>query len=307
MRALLCPGQGSQRPGGFTPWTTTAETRSHAATLSDWAGIDLLRHGTESGAETIRDTAVAQPLIVSLGLMAWAEMRRRTPPSISGSLLVAGHSVGEITAAVIAGVLTEREGMQLAALRGRAMAEAARSEPTGMAAVIGGDPHSLAELLPPLGLAVANHNGEGQVVVAGPAARLADLRAAAPVGARVIPLKVAGAFHTHHMLAAAPQVAALIATFSPRDPQVPLVSNRDGRVLTSATEVTSALVTQITSPVRWDRTMHTMAGLGMTEAVELPPAGTLQGLLSRAYPEVDSVRFSSPEEIPFAGKPSVSS
>ncbi|GLY18865.1 ACP S-malonyltransferase [Kineosporia sp. NBRC 101677] len=297
MRAILCPGQGSQRPGLLTAWTGTDESREHVRRLGDWAGLDLLEHGTRSDAETLRDTAVAQPLIVAAGLLAWARLAGRAGRPAPADLLVAGHSVGEITAAVIAGVLTEQEGMRLAAGRGRAMAAAASREPSGMVAVVGTTLERLTERLDGEDLHLANHNGAGQFVVGGSRPALERLRADPPAQARVIALRVAGAFHTPYMAQAVPEVQELIAGFSPADPVATLVSNRGGQVLTNGSEVTAALLTQMLAPVRWDLTMQSLFAAGLQEAVELPPAKTLQGLLERAHPQVQCLRLDNPGDV----------
>jgi [acyl-carrier-protein] S-malonyltransferase len=296
MLAVLCPGQGSQKPGGLLPWLNSGEDRSFARSLGEWAGCDLVRHGCESDQETLRDTAVAQPLIVATGLLAWSQLTRRFDLDAE-NLVVAGHSVGEITAAVIADVLTAEQGMALAAGRGRAMAEAARARATGMAAVIGVADDTLERILDEHCLSVANLNGDGQVVVAGPQDRLAALRADRSHGGRVVPLKVAGAFHTSFMAEAVPAVRRLTSTFSPRDPRCILLSNQGGQQLVTGSQATSTLVEQMVRPVRWDLTMAAVVGTGAAAAVELPPAGVLQGLLSRSHPGLRCTRLDRPEQI----------
>ena len=218
MIAILCPGQGSQAPGMLTPWLELPGTADLLDRLSQAAGLDLRRLGTEADAEEIRDTAVAQPLIVASSLVSLTALTARTGAHTDWAGVTAGHSVGEYAAAVVAGVLTETEALSLVATRGRAMAEAAGRVPTGMAAVVGGDPDEVLAALHALDLVPANVNGGGQVVAAGSLGALARLGESAPAKARVIPLAVAGAFHTEYMRTAVDAVADAAARLSPADP-----------------------------------------------------------------------------------------
>jgi [acyl-carrier-protein] S-malonyltransferase len=296
--ALVCPGQGSQTPGFLAPWLELPGLRERAEALSDAAGIDLVAHGTTSDADTIRDTAVAQPLIVGAGLLALEALYADGPLSLAGSTgVVAGHSVGEITAAAATGVLSGQDAMTLVSLRGRAMAEASAITPTGMSAVLGGDPAEVLAALDRDGLTPANMNGGGQVVAAGTMDQLAALAADPPAKARVIPLQVAGAFHTVHMAPAAEVLEAQWSDHDVSDPGVTLLSNSDGTAVASGAEFLRRLISQVRNPVRWDLCMETMTGLGLTGLVELAPAGTLVGLAKRAMRGVPTLALKTPDDL----------
>jgi [acyl-carrier-protein] S-malonyltransferase len=296
--AIVCPGQGAQTPGFLTPWLELPGLRARAATLSAAADVDLVAHGTTSDAETIRDTAVAQPLIVGAGLLALEALyagRAETVPTSAGA--VAGHSVGEITAAAAVGVLEPQDAMRLVSLRGRAMAEASAITPTGMSAVLGGDPDEVQAVLQRHGLTPANMNGGGQVVAAGTMEQLAALAADPPAKARVIPLQVAGAFHTTHMGPAVDALREAAARMTPSDAGTVLLSNADGAPVTAGREVLDRLVTQVSNPVRWDACMEAMTALGVTHLIELAPAGTLVGLAKRGMKGVRSVALKTPDDL----------
>lgn len=299
MLALLCPGQGSQTPGFLDPWLELPAAREALTTLSQASGIDLVAHGTTSDAETIRDTAIAQPLIVAAGLAA-AEVLLDGPDARSAVAALSGHSVGEITAAGVGGVLTGSEAIVLVRERGLAMAEASAVQPTGMSAVVGGDPAAVAEALQRHGLTAANMNGGGQVVAAGTMDQLAALEQDAPARARVIPLSVAGAFHTEHMRPAVAHLDACVRASAPKDPWVPLISNRDGQAVDDGAQVLARIVDQVARPVRWDQVMETLLSMGVTALIELPPAGTLVGLAKRGMRGVPSVAVKTPDDLPAA-------
>jgi [acyl-carrier-protein] S-malonyltransferase len=292
---IVAPGQGSQTPGFLAPWLELPGMREHLTALGEAAGTDLVAHGTTSDEETIKDTAVAQPLLVGAGLLAVRALTGDSTPLAVGAL--AGHSVGELTAAAAAGVLEEGDTMRLVALRGRGMAEASAATPTGMSAVLGGDPAEVLATLERHGLTPANVNGGGQVVAAGSLDSLAQLAEDPPARTRVIPLKVAGAFHTSYMQPAVDALAAAAADLSPADSRVPLVSNRDGAVVTDGREVLDRLVAQVSSPVRWDLCMDRFADLGVTALIELPPAGTLVGLAKRALKGVELLAVKTPDDL----------
>ncbi len=298
MLAIVCPGQGAQTPGFLATWLELPGLRARAATLSAAADVDLVRHGTTSDTETIRDTAVAQPLIVGAGLLALEALYADRPERVATSAgVVAGHSVGEITAAAAVGVLGAEDAMTLVSVRGRAMADASAITPTGMSAVLGGDPDDVQAALQRHGLTPANMNGGGQVVAAGTLDQLAAFAADPPAKARVIPLQVAGAFHTVHM---APAVEVLTAEWSDHDvsdPGVTLLSNSDGSAVASGAEFLRRLISQVRNPVRWDLCMETMADLGVTGLVELAPAGTLAGLAKRAMKGVPTVALKTPDDL----------
>lgn len=297
MLAVIAPGQGSQSPGFLAPWLEVPGVRERLEWLSAVAGIDLVAHGTVSDAATIRDTAVAQPLIVGAGLVSLLTLFPHPSQAPSQVALGAGHSVGEITAAVGAGVLTAEQAMVLVRERGRLMAQAAATERTGMSAVLGGDPDAVAQAAARHGLTCANMNGAGQVVVAGTAAQLESFAADPPEGARVRPLEVAGAFHTGHMAPAVATLAGYARAISTHDPRIRLLSNADGQVVHDGREVLRRLVSQVASPVRWDLCMQAMGDLGVTAVIEIPPAGTLTGLVKRALPGVETLALRTPDDL----------
>jgi len=291
---VACPGQGSQTPGFLSPWLDLDGARDLLAAFSDAAEVDLLRHGTESDADTIRDTRIAQPLIVAASLLAWSALEQRTPSAPAGT---AGHSVGEIAALVIAGVISAHDGMNLVGIRGRAMADAAALEPTGMSAVVGGDEAAVLTRLEELALTPANFNGGGQIVAAGPPAALEALAVDAPRGARVIPLQVAGAFHTSYMAPAVERLRTAADTVEASNPKLALWTNHDGSVVISGTTAINLLVGQVASPVRWDLCMAGFADAGITGLIELAPAGTLTGLAKRGLRGIPSVAVKTPDDL----------
>lgn len=297
MLAIVCPGQGSQTPGFLTPWMEVPGFRERLSWLSAVAGMDLVAHGTTSDAATIKDTAVAQPLIVGSGLVSLLALFEHP---MDGFRLVgagAGHSVGEITAASATGVLTAEQAMVFVRERGVAMAQASAATATGMSAVLGGDPDEVTAAIKEHGLTAANINASGQVVAAGTMEQLAALKADPPAKTRVIPLPVAGAFHTEHMAPAVERLAHLAAAISTHDSRIPLVSNRDGQVVHQGREVLRRLVSQVRSPVRWDLTMDGLASMGVTGLIEIPPAGTLVGLAKRGMPGVETLALKTPDDL----------
>ncbi|TQJ51186.1 ACP S-malonyltransferase [Phycicoccus sp. SLBN-51] len=296
MLAIVCPGQGSQTPGFLTPWLEIPAVRARLEALSEVAGLDLVAHGTTSDAETIKDTAVAQPLIVAAGLASVPALFPDTDPT-SLVDVTAGHSVGEITAAAFAGVLADADAMAFVRERGRGMAAASAVTPTGMSAVLGGDPDEVAATLERHGLTAANANGAGQVVAAGTLEQLAALTADPPARARVIPLQVAGAFHTTHMAPAVEALGRQAEGFTTSAPTFAVVSNADGAVVRDGAEVLARLVNQVSNPVRWDLCMETLADLGVTGLIELPPAGTLVGLAKRGLKGVETLALKTPDDL----------
>ncbi|MCU1557054.1 MAG: S-malonyltransferase [Microbacteriaceae bacterium] len=294
MIVVVCPGQGSQTPGFLVPWIAEPRFRDHLDAISDSVGIDLVAHGTTSDADTIRDTAVAQPLIVAAGLLTLAALFETRRDRIGG---IAGHSVGELTAAAGAGILSEADAMTLVRERGAAMAEAAAITRTGMSAVIGGDETELLEKLATLDLEPANFNGGGQIVVAGELAGLDNLRENPPSGARVIPLQVAGAFHTRYMAPAVDRLRTVAATLSKHDPALTIWTNRDGSAVESGDAFVDLLVGQVSSPVRWDKTMAAFAAAGVTGVIEVAPAGALVGLAKRGLKGVPTVAVKTPDDL----------
>lgn len=352
---IVAPGQGSQTPGFLEPWLADSGLRDHLARISDEVGIDLVAHGTTSDAEAIRDTKVAQPLIVAAGLLTLSALfpeglashRALTTnlgqagtgaQAITGTLAgtgsqattgalaatgsqatehdaagtagpsaergraakiggVAGHSVGEVTAAAAAGILTEADAVRFVRERGQAMAAAAALEPTGMSAVIGGDEAALLERLNELGLQAANFNGGGQLVVAGALPALAELAENPVAGTRVIGLQVAGAFHTRYMLPAVAHLDEVAAGLDAHDPTLPIWSNRDGARVTNGRAFVDALVSQVSSPVRWDLIMESLTAAGVTGIIELAPAGALVGLAKRGLKGVPTVAVKTPDDL----------
>ncbi|WP_416755716.1 ACP S-malonyltransferase [Streptomyces sp. FW42] len=292
MLVLVAPGQGSQTPGFLTEWLELPGAADRVAAWSDAIGLDLARYGTKADADEIRDTAVAQPLLVAAGLLSASALGDIAPG------VVAGHSVGEITAAALSGVLDDAAALSLVRKRGLAMADAAAITETGMAALLGGDPEVTVPHLEKLGLTPANINGGGQIVAAGTMEQIAALEADKPEGVRrVVPLKVAGAFHTHHMGPAVETLAEAAKAFAPADPKVAYVSNKDGRAVASGAEVLERLVGQVANPVRWDLCMETFKELGVTALLELCPGGTLTGLAKRALPGVKTLALKTPADL----------
>ncbi|MEU3291180.1 ACP S-malonyltransferase [Streptomyces longwoodensis] len=292
MLVLVAPGQGAQTPGFLTPWLELPGAADRVAAWSDAIGLDLAHYGTQADADEIRDTAVAQPLLVAAGILSAAALGDIAPGA------VAGHSVGEFTAASFAGVLDDTDALTLVRKRGLAMADAAAITETGMSALLGGDPDTSVAHLEKLGLTPANINGAGQIVAAGTLEQLAALAEDKPEGVRkVVPLKVAGAFHTHHMAPAVDTLAAAAKAVAPGDPKVTYVSNKDGLAVTSGTEVLERLVGQVANPVRWDLCMETFKELGVTALVEVCPGGTLTGLAKRALPGVQTLALKTPDDL----------
>jgi [acyl-carrier-protein] S-malonyltransferase len=292
---VVCPGQGSQTPGFLTPWLEDSAARTLVAGLSAAAQVDLELHGTTSDADTIRDTAIAQPLIVAAGILTIDALRETGHLShVSG---IAGHSVGEFTAAVGAGVLNATDAIGLVGLRGRAMAEAAALTPTGMSAIIGGDIADITAKLDELGLFPANYNGGGQLVVAGELSALTALSDSPPAGSRVIGLPVAGAFHTQYMAPAVEALRTAAATISAQDPAITLWTNNDGTVVPEGSHFKDLLVGQVSSPVRWDLCMESFATAGVTGIIEVAPAGALVGLAKRGLKGVPTVAIKTPDDL----------
>ena len=291
---VVCPGQGSQTPGFLSPWLELDGVAERLASYSDAAQVDLRAHGTESDAETIRDTRIAQPLIVAASLIAGDALVQKAGRRADG---IAGHSVGEIAALVGSGVIDAETGMRLVGIRGRAMADAAAQTPTGMSAVLGGDEEALLARLADLGLSPANYNGGGQIVVAGALPALAALAEDPLKGTRVVPLQVAGAFHTSYMGPAVAILREAVAEVSPEDPELTLWTNRDGSVVSSGVQALTYLVDQVSSPVRWDLCMASFADAGVTGVIELAPAGALVGLAKRGLRGVPTVAVKTPEDL----------
>ncbi|MDR7290703.1 [acyl-carrier-protein] S-malonyltransferase [Mycolicibacterium senegalense] len=282
--ALLAPGQGSQTPGMLSAWLELPGAADRLATWSQISGLDLARLGTTATAEEITDTAVTQPLVVAATLLAYEELTKRGVPQ-TAETIVAGHSVGEIAAYAIAGVISADDAVKLAATRGAEMAKACAVEPTGMSAVLGGDEAEVLARLESLDLVPANRNAAGQIVAAGAVAALEKLAEDPPAKARVRQLATAGAFHTHYMASALDGYAAAAESVTTSEPTATLLSNADGRPVASAADAMEKLVSQLTKPVRWDLCTATMrdrfSGAERAGIIEFPPAGTLVGIAKR--------------------------
>lgn len=269
------------------------------AAFSEAAEVDLIAHGTESDADTIRDTRIAQPLIVAASIVAMTQLVQRAGRTADG---LAGHSVGEIATLNAAGVIDADSAMRLVGIRGRAMADAAAQTPTGMSAVLGGDADVILALLSELDLTPANYNVAGQIVAAGELPALAELAERAPRGVRVMPLQVAGAFHTSYMAPAVDTLRAAVDDVTPQNPTHTLWSNRDGAAVSSGQDALDRLVTQVSSPVRWDLCMESFTAAGITGFIELAPAGALVGLAKRGLRGVPNVAVKTPEDLDAAAE-----
>ena len=297
MLVIVAPGQGAQTPGFLTPWLEDPTFAARFDWLATVAGIDLAHYGTEADADTIRDTKIAQPLLVATGLIAALDLFPHPADAFARIGAVAGHSVGELTAAAGARAITAEQAMVLVRERGNAMADAAATTATGMTAVLGGEREEVLEVLERHGLTAANDNGAGQVVAAGTIEQLAAFAEDPPAKARLMPLSVAGAFHTSHMAPAVDRLAALARSVSTHDPRTPVISNRDGQVVHDGRDVLRRIVGQIANPVRWDLCMETMSDLGVTGILEMPPAGTLTGIAKRALKGVETFALKTPDQL----------
>lgn len=292
---MLAPGQGSQTPGMLTPWLDLPGARDQLATWSKLTGLDLESLGTTATAEEITDTAVTQPLVVVAALMAFDELNKRT--ALPADAIVAGHSVGELAAAAITGVITADEAVNLAAIRGAEMAKACALEPTVMAAVLGGDEAQVLARLDELDLVPANRNAVGQIVAAGTVDAIDELIANPPAKARTRKLAVAGAFHTRFMAPAQDEVAAAAAKITPADPNRTLLSNSDGQPVTNGADALKKLVGQVCKPVRWDLCSAYLREHATTAVVELPPAGTLVGIAKRELKGTPQLALKTPDDL----------
>ena len=300
MLALVAPGQGAQTPGFLTPWLELPRARELFTWWSAVANIDLIHLGTKADSEEIKDTANAQPLLVSAGLFGALSLFPHPSDAFGKVGVVAGHSVGEFTAAAGARAITAESAMVLVKERGAAMAEASTRAKTGMSAILGGERESVLQAIAAHNLVAANENGAGQIVAAGLLSDLQALEGAPPEGARIRALAVAGAFHTPYMESAREHLVKLAGQVSVRDPRTRVLSNADGAVIHSGREILHRMVTQISAPVRWDLCMQTLGELGVTAVIEVPPAGTLVGLIKRALPNVETLALKTPDDIPAA-------
>ncbi|MGH3473057.1 MAG: acyltransferase domain-containing protein [Nocardioidaceae bacterium] len=297
MLVIVAPGQGAQTPGFLAPWLEDPNFAERLHWMSAVSGLDLAHYGTDADAETIRDTAVAQPMLVASSMLAALSLFPHPADAFGRVGALAGHSVGEIAAATGAGVISAEQAMVFVRERGKAMATASAARPTGMTAVLGGDRDDVLRTLDRHGLTAANDNGAGQIVAAGTLEQLASLAADGPDKARLVPLSVAGAFHTTHMQPAVEALGRLAAAMSTHDSRTRLISNRDGQVIHSGPEVLKRLVTQVSNPVRWDLCMQTMADLGVSGILEMPPAGTLTAIARRQLKAVETFALKTPDQL----------
>ncbi|TRY19465.1 ACP S-malonyltransferase [Tessaracoccus rhinocerotis] len=295
MLAIVAPGQGAQTPGFLAPWLAESRFAEKLAALAEASELDLAHFGTGADADTIRDTAVAQPLLVAAGIVTALALDGTA--AFTADTLVAGHSVGELTAAALSGVLSDTDAIVVVRERGRAMAEASAARPTSMTAIVGGEPEDVLAAIDRAGLTPANNNGRGQIVAAGTVEQLAALAEDAPRRARLVPLSVAGAFHTVHMQPAVAHLQQVVADVAVAEPVTRLVSNRDGALVASGRDALERIVAQVANPVRWDLCMETMAGHGVTGLLELAPSGTLTGIAKRNLKGVELFSLNTPDQI----------
>lgn len=294
MLSIVAPGQGAQTPGYLSAWLEDAALREELDALSTAADLDLAHFGTEADAETIRDTAVAQPLLVASALLSG---RALLGHHVEPATVLAGHSVGEIAALALAGVFSDAEAMKIVRERGDAMAEASARRQTSMTAVVSGDREEVLAAIEAAGLTAANNNGAGQIVAAGTMEQLEVLAANPPRRARLVPLSVAGAFHTVHMEPAIARLQAVAANVEPAAPACVVLTNADGCALTTGAEALRRLINQVANPVRWDLCMATMAEHGVTGLLELAPAGTLTKIAQRNLRGVELFNLNSPDQL----------
>lgn len=298
MLVVACPGQGAQKPGFLNSFLDLPGFRDALTAMGDAAELDLVAHGTLSDEDTIKDTAVAQPLLVASAIATYRQIFDGAGAGHADvPAFVAGHSVGEIAAAAIAGIWSDTDAMTFVSARARGMAQASAATPTGMAAVVGGDAAEVANAIETASLTAANVNGAGQTVAAGSLENIDRLVANPPEGARVVPLKVAGAFHTEYMAPAQAPLRELVQTLTVSDPTIRIVSNRDGQPVASGREYVDTLVSQVTNSVRWDLCQATLLDVGVTGLLELTPGGTLTGLAKRAMKGVETLAIKSAEDL----------
>ena len=300
MLAIIAPGQGSQTPGMLNSWIQDPSRKELLLSWSKTIGLDLVHLGTTADADEIKDTANAQPLIVATSLLGAHAL------GIKKFAVTSGHSVGELAAAALSGAISEIDALRIVRARGIEMALAAATSPSGMSAILGGDRTEVLATIATLNLVAANDNGAGQIVAAGDLSALAQLGDNPPTGARVRALAVAGAFHTAFMQPAVQPLQELASSITTHSLSIQVISNKDGQAVADGAEVLSRIVNQIANPVRWDLCMETMKTMGVTGVIELPPAGTLVGLLKRAASEIETFALKSADDLEaareFAGR-----
>lgn len=296
MIAITCPGQGSQTPGFLSAWLELDLFRSEIEKSSEILEMDLIHFGTKADAEQIKDTRIAQPLIVAASMASYKVLVQELGEGVIFSG-VAGHSVGEITAAHISGILDAEASLKFVKARGEQMARAAALAESSMAAVVGGDQELVLAELEKLGLFAANYNGKGQIVAAGAASKIQELIQSPPSGTRVVGLAVAGAFHTSFMESAKDVLTSLASSMNTSNPDLIIWSNRDGSKIERGDEFLKLLIDQVSKPVRWDMTMDSMSAYGVTRIIELLPGGTLTGIAKRSMAGAQTLALKSPEDI----------
>jgi len=296
MICIACPGQGSQAPGFLNSWLEIPVFKEQIEKASAVLGIDLIHYGTVADADAIRDTKIAQPLIVAAGIASYEALKQ----SLGEALVVsatAGHSVGEVTAAYVSGIFDSDNALKFVQRRGNEMAAAAALTPSSMAAVVGGELEAVVAHLESVGLFAANYNGAGQVVAAGSKEMIEALVAAPPAGSRVIALQVAGAFHTSFMEPAKPALADFAKELDVKDPEISIWTNNDGQLVESGQKFLELMVNQVSNPVRWDKTMASMEGANVSVMIELLPAGALSGIAKRAMPNTVAIALKTPADL----------
>lgn len=296
MISIVCPGQGSQAPGFFEPWLEVETFKKQIERSSEILGIDLIYYGTVADQDSIRDTKVAQPLIVAAGIASFLVLKEKFGEQLAVSA-TAGHSVGEITAAFVAGILDDEAALKFVQKRGNEMAQASALAESSMAAVVGGEQEGVLTNLESRGLSAANFNGAGQIVAAGSREKIAELLANAPSGTRVVQLQVAGAFHTEFMESARGPLSEYSKALKAKDPDLLIWTNRDGTSVAEGSKFLELLVNQVSNPVRWDKTMGSMTEQGVSLMIELLPGGALSGIAKRAMPNTVAIALRTPADL----------
>lgn len=296
MICIAAPGQGSQTPGFFSPWLELDTFRDRIEKYSEILSMDLVELGTTASADEIRDTKIAQPLIVSAGLASFEVLKDRFADNLKIAA-TAGHSVGEITAAYVAGIFDDETALKFVLKRGLEMAKAAALAQSSMAAVVGGEEAAVLAALEQSGLFAANYNGAGQIVAAGSAESIANLVANPPAGTRVVQLQVAGAFHTSFMEPAKQPLSDFAKDLKTSNPNVSIWTNSDGSICVTGKQFLELLVNQVSRPVRWDKTMESISSAGVSVMIELLPGGALSGIAKRAMPNTLPIALKSPADL----------
>jgi [acyl-carrier-protein] S-malonyltransferase len=290
----VTPGQGSQTSGLYSSWITDEATKKIVKKYSELIDLDLVHYGTVASQSEITATNIAQPLLTALAFMTFGKLKIESNESI----IYSGHSVGEFSAACLAGFYSKKTAMKLVSVRGKAMAEAAASNSaTGMSAVLGGDKAEVIKHIEQFDLVPANVNSNGQIVASGLLTNLEKLSANPPASTKVRKLEVAGAFHSQFMKSAESELEKEFTQVELTKPTCSFISNRDGQIITDSTDLKNRLISQITSPVRWDLCQAKMVEQGVTGMLELAPGGVLNGIAKREMPGVELFAIKSPEDI----------